>query len=107
MIDLTGRTDVPVPEEVLRELAAICRDAGVDCLVIGAAARDLVIHTQQGKSPIRATKESTSRSQSVVTTSSGISVADSTAEAGHRIRSLCSVSRSTSSPSAAMKPTVR
>ena len=57
MIDLTGRTDVPVPEEVLRELAAVCRDAGVDCLVIGAAARDLVIHSQQGKSPIRATKD--------------------------------------------------
>lgn len=55
MIDLTGHADVPVPEEVLAELTKICRQLDVELLVIGAAARDLVIHSQQHKDPVRAT----------------------------------------------------
>ncbi|UVI36880.1 nucleotidyl transferase AbiEii/AbiGii toxin family protein [Brevibacterium spongiae] len=57
MIDLAGHEDVPVPEDVLRELAAACRTVGVEFLVIGAAARDLVIHSQQRTAPVRATKD--------------------------------------------------
>lgn len=57
MIDLTGRTDVPVPENILRDLTAVCRASGVEFLVIGAAARDLVIHSQQRTQPVRATKD--------------------------------------------------
>lgn len=57
MIDLTGRTDVPVAEEVLTELAARCRALDLEFLVVGAAARDLVIHALQRSDPIRATKD--------------------------------------------------
>lgn len=57
MIDLTGRTDVPVPEDVLRDLTAVCRASGVEFLVIGAAARDLVVHSQQRTQPVRASKD--------------------------------------------------
>lgn len=57
MIDLFGLNDVPVPEEVLAELAVVCKESNVEMLVIGAAARDLVIHSQQHKEPIRATDD--------------------------------------------------
>lgn len=57
MIDLTGRTDIPVPEEVLAELMQACEKVNVELLVIGAAARDLVIHAQQRTTPIRATHD--------------------------------------------------
>lgn len=57
MIDLTGHTDIAVPEEVLAELAAVCREAATDLLVIGAAARDLVIHARQRSQPVRATHD--------------------------------------------------
>lgn len=57
MIDLTGRTDIPVAEEVLAELASLCRDLALDFLVVGAAARDLVIHALQRTAPIRATND--------------------------------------------------
>src|SRR5699024_4218811 len=57
MINLTGRTDVPVPEDALRDLTALCRTAEVEFLVIGAAARDLVIHSRQRSEPTRATKD--------------------------------------------------
>lgn len=57
MIDLTGRTDVPVAEEVLHELATTCRDLNLEFLVVGAAARDLVIHAHQHRQPIRATND--------------------------------------------------
>lgn len=57
MIDLTGRMDVPVPEDVLRDLTALCRTAEVEFLVIGVAARDLVIHSRQRSEPTRATKD--------------------------------------------------
>jgi predicted nucleotidyltransferase len=57
MIDLTGHTDVPVPEGALRELANLCRQADVEFLVIGAAARDLVIHSRQRSVPTRATTD--------------------------------------------------
>lgn len=49
-LDLTGRDDIPVPEAVVAELAGRARRAGLDILVIGAAARDLVVHA-----PIRTT----------------------------------------------------
>lgn len=55
MIDLTGRTDVPVPEEVLAEVSRALGQAGLDFLVIGAAARDLAIHSLQNAKPLRAT----------------------------------------------------
>lgn len=57
MIDLTGRTDVPVAEEVLTELAGICHGLELEFLVVGAAARDLVIHALQHNQPIRATED--------------------------------------------------
>lgn len=57
MIDLTGRTDVPVAEEVLAELTTICRSVDVGFLVVGAAARDLAIHAVQRSSPVRATED--------------------------------------------------
>lgn len=57
MIDLTGHPHIPVPEDVLAELASACERAGTDLLVIGAAARDLVIHAQQRTHPVRATHD--------------------------------------------------
>lgn len=57
MIDLTGRTDVPVAEEVLSALQATCRKLGLEFLVVGAAARDLTIHALQRSTPIRATED--------------------------------------------------
>lgn len=57
MIDLSGRNDVPVAEAVLRELSATCGDIGVEFLVIGAAARDLIIHARQHGQPVRATED--------------------------------------------------
>lgn len=57
MLDLTKRTGVPVSEEVLVELATVCRKSGVEMLVIGAAARDLVIHARQQTEPVRATHD--------------------------------------------------
>lgn len=50
-LDLTGR-DVPVDESVIAELVARAQRADLDILVIGAAARDLVIHSLvEQKSP--------------------------------------------------------
>lgn len=57
MIDLTGRTDVQVAEEVLAELTVVCHTLGVEFVVIGAAARDLAIHALQRTTPVRATKD--------------------------------------------------
>ncbi|RBP62778.1 putative nucleotidyltransferase [Brevibacterium sanguinis] len=57
MIDLTGRTDIAVPEEVLAELVTACSSLDLDLLVVGAAARDLVIHALQESDPVRATKD--------------------------------------------------
>lgn len=57
MIDLTGRSDIPVPEEVLSALTTTCRELGLDLLVVGAAARDLVIHALHNRQPVRATKD--------------------------------------------------
>jgi predicted nucleotidyltransferase len=57
MIDLTGRTDVLVAEEVLAELTVVCHTLGVEFLVVGAAARDLAIHALQRTTPVRATKD--------------------------------------------------
>lgn len=57
MIDLIGRTDVPVAEEVLAELATACRALDLEPLVVGAAARDLVIHAPQKSDPVRATHD--------------------------------------------------
>ncbi|ASK66170.1 hypothetical protein CFK39_10505 [Brachybacterium avium] len=57
MIDLTGRTDIPVAEEVLAELSTLCTELGLEYIVVGAAARDLVIHALQHTVPIRATED--------------------------------------------------
>ncbi|RNI20895.1 hypothetical protein [Flexivirga caeni] len=57
MIDLTGRTDVLVPEEVLSELSSACRELGLEFLVVGAAARDLIIHARQQSNPERETDD--------------------------------------------------
>lgn len=57
MIDLTGRSDIPVSEEVLAELAELCDAVGIEFIVIGAAARDLVIHALQKSAPLRATED--------------------------------------------------
>lgn len=57
MIDLTGRTDIPVAEEVLAELASLCGELELEFIVVGAAARDLVIHALQRTDPIRATED--------------------------------------------------
>lgn len=57
MIDLSGRTDVPVDEEVLAELARTCGALGIEFFVIGAAARDLAIHALQQRAPLRATRD--------------------------------------------------
>lgn len=57
IIDLTGRTDVPVAEEVLFELADVCAALGLEFLVVGAAARDLTIHALQASAPVRATED--------------------------------------------------
>lgn len=57
MIDLTGRTRIPVPEEVLAELSESCRVLDLEFLVVGAAARDLVIHALQDTDPVRATED--------------------------------------------------
>ncbi|WP_350270589.1 hypothetical protein AAFP32_03005 [Brevibacterium sp. CBA3109] len=57
MLDLTGHTDVPVPEEVLAELADVCGKSGTEMFVIGAAARDLVIHARKQTQPVRATHD--------------------------------------------------
>ncbi|SDB80363.1 Predicted nucleotidyltransferase [Raineyella antarctica] len=54
-LDLTGRTDVPVREEVIAELVALSRRAGLDILIIGAAARDLVVHAPVGAAAARVT----------------------------------------------------
>lgn len=57
IVDLTGRTDVPVAEEVLVELADVCAALSLDFLVVGAAARDLTIHARQANMPVRATED--------------------------------------------------
>jgi predicted nucleotidyltransferase len=57
MIDLSGRSDVPVAEEVLAELSSLCGAMGIAFIVIGAAARDLVIHALQKSVPSRATED--------------------------------------------------
>ena len=57
MLDLTGHTDIPVPEEVLAELADACGKSGTEMFVIGAAARDLVIHARKQTLPVRATHD--------------------------------------------------
>lgn len=57
MIDLTGRDDIPVPEEVLAELSRLCTDLDLDYIVVGAAARDLAIHARQRTAPVRATED--------------------------------------------------
>lgn len=57
MIDLTGRSDIQVPEEVLAELSQLCMSLGLDYIVVGAAARDLAIHAQQKTAPLRATED--------------------------------------------------
>lgn len=54
-LDLTGRTDIPVAEEVISELQARARRAGLELLLIGAAARDLVVHAPLDTSTSRAT----------------------------------------------------
>ncbi|EWS81390.1 hypothetical protein BF93_17630 [Brachybacterium phenoliresistens] len=57
MIDLTGRTDVPVPEDVVAAVGDRAARLGLVPLLIGAAARDLVIHARQQRDPVRATKD--------------------------------------------------
>lgn len=57
MIDLTARTDIPVTEEVLAELTALCGELELEFIVVGAAARDLVIHALQQTDPVRATED--------------------------------------------------
>lgn len=57
MLDLSGRTDIPVSEEVLAELADVCEKSGTEMFVIGAAARDLVIHARMQTKPVRATRD--------------------------------------------------
>lgn len=57
MIDLLGRSDVPVTEEALAELASLCDAMDIEFIVIGAAARDLVIHALQKSAPSRATED--------------------------------------------------
>lgn len=57
MIDLTGRSDIPVSEEVLAELASLCEALDIEFIIIGAAARDLVIHALQKSAPLRATED--------------------------------------------------
>lgn len=57
MLDLRGHTDIPAPEEVLAELADACEKSGTEMFVIGAAARDLVIHARMQTEPVRATRD--------------------------------------------------
>lgn len=57
MIDLHGREDIPVPEEVVAAVADHAHRLGITPLLIGAAARDLVVHAQQQRGPVRATKD--------------------------------------------------
>lgn len=55
LIDLSGREDVPVPEEVIAALLERSEVTGLQVLVVGAAARDLVIHAQLKERPARST----------------------------------------------------
>lgn len=54
-LDLAGATGLQVPTEVLRELEQRAARLGADMVVIGAAARDLVVHAAVGEEPVRAT----------------------------------------------------
>ena len=54
-LDLSGEPDLPVPVEVLRRLHLRATELGVEILVVGAAARDLVVHAPAHQRPQRAT----------------------------------------------------
>lgn len=52
-----SRSGHPVPTEVLAELSARAKACSCEFLVIGAAARDLVVHAVTGDQPQRATRD--------------------------------------------------
>ncbi len=54
-LDLTGREGIPVPEAVIAVLVDRARTTGLDLLLIGAAARDLVVHGPVNQTAVRAT----------------------------------------------------
>lgn len=54
-LDLSQRTDLPVPVEVLAELVRRAAKANVRIILVGAAARDLVVHAPREVVAQRAT----------------------------------------------------
>ncbi|WP_256842171.1 hypothetical protein [Ornithinimicrobium cryptoxanthini] len=56
-LDLSARTDLPVPVEVLSELVRRAANANVRVLLVGAAARDLVVHAPREVVAKRATED--------------------------------------------------
>lgn len=54
-VDLSAAEGLPVPVEVLRELQERAERLGLTMLVIGAAARDLVVHALTQQQVVRAT----------------------------------------------------
>jgi len=56
-LDLSTRTDLPVPDEMLREMLSRADQCGVQLLVVGAAARDLLISGVTRSAPARATSD--------------------------------------------------
>lgn len=55
--DHSSRTDHPVPLDVLADLHHRAIDLGLQWVVIGAAARDLVVHMPLERPAARATKD--------------------------------------------------
>lgn len=55
VLDLSRVGDLPVPVAVLRELRERAAALSVEMLVIGAAARDMVVHVATQDQPVRAT----------------------------------------------------
>ena len=56
-LDLSDRTDLPVPVEVLSELVRRATQANLRILLVGAAARDLVVHAPRRVVAQRATQD--------------------------------------------------
>lgn len=47
----------PVPVEVVADLARQAKESNTEWVIVGAAARDLVVHTEWSASPVRATRD--------------------------------------------------
>lgn len=56
-LDLSDRTELPVPLEVLSELVERAARAKLSLLLVGAAARDLVVHVPIGTTTKRVTED--------------------------------------------------